>query len=64
MIHVKKIIRFISPAVVLVFCSIFFIKANSVIFAPVVPDTIILGSEPNYPPFCMLNKNREPDGFQ
>jgi PAS domain S-box-containing protein len=63
MIHVKKIIRFISPAVVLVFCSIFFIKANSVIFAPVVPDTIILGSEPNYPPFCMLNKNREPDGF-
>ncbi len=28
-----------------------------------VPDTIIIGSEPDYPPYCILDKNGNPDGF-
>ena len=56
-------IRFILFAIVLVHGNILFTRANSTYFAPVISDTIILGSEPNYPPYCTLNKNGDPDGF-
>lgn len=63
MSEIKNIMRFLLLTCFWVCSNSNFIFALPPVLIPVVPDTIILGSEPNYPPFCILNKKGEPDGF-
>jgi PAS domain S-box-containing protein len=62
-IKAKNRIRIFLFTILLVFVNIFFIQASSVNSETIIADTLILGSEPNYPPFCILDKNGNPDGF-